>query len=469
MLFSTFKRTIGVVGIGGAGKTVFLTSLLSHLKYHDEKKLKLKTSSKKQAEIIKFKEIEAGMDLAFFELEKCRNTLLASKSWPDKTTDSSYFRCTFERTDWSWSNLDLTFLDVPGERFNDAVMFTGDGSFENWSDSVLKRISDDPNCENLAKEYLQVLEEEAEKESPDEKKITQTYKCTLARFMLDYGAFITPSVFALNTKGQQPNYNMNLDKETNIERIANAALVGRTKNNEFAPLPFHFREKHPLLTHLFSRFYQHYRSDVVEKLFKQLSQCDKLLVLVDIPGLLAANVGRYNDMAVILQHILSATVKEPGITSVMTDLLNGIMPASMRMSQLKNIAFIANKADMINFSQMDRLQELLQEFVKGKIKDYPHLKHDYFVCSALRSTEMRNQSLLGYPLYNDDGQKTRLPSPNDLMQHLKPSDLPNYWPDYWETDKYFYPEVWPHVPHKKTSPPNQNGLEAILQFIFEEK
>ncbi len=463
MALSKFKRTIGIVGIGGAGKTVFLTSILSHLKYHDTKKLRLNLDNNKVADIIKFKEIQEGMSLDVFALEKYRNTLLDSKTWPDKTTDTSYFRCHFERTDWSWSDIDLTFLDVPGERFNDAVMFSGDGSFEHWSDTVLKRITDDPKCQRLAEEYLQVLDDEKNKVSPDFKKITQAYKRTLARFMLDYGAFITPSVFALNTQGQQPEYS------TDVNKIAESALTGRSMNSEFAPLPSHFRENNPPLTRLFSNFYNDYRSHVVEKLFKQLSKCDKLLVLIDIPGLLAANVGRCNDMEVILEHILEATVKDTGISSFFTDILNIVIPSSMRMSQLKNIAFIANKADMISYSEVDKLKQLLCDFVKSKIKNYPHIQHEYFVCSALRSTQMNNQALLGYPIYDVDGKQTRPPRPTDLMSHLYPSDLPECWPDYWDTGQYFYPDVWPDIPHKKTSPPHQNGLENIFHFILEEK
>ncbi len=198
-----------------------------------------------------------------------------------------------------------------------------------------------------------------------------------------------------------------------------------------------------------------------------------MIVLVDIPGLLAANVGRFNDMDVILQHVLSATIKETDMTNTLKgfvkDIMNSVMPSSIRMGQLKSIAFVANKADMINYNEIDTLNQLLQEFVKTKIKNYPHIKHMYFVCSAIRSTEMRGEDLLGYSFYDTAGNSTRPPHPTDLMSRLSPSPLPESWPDFWSIGEYYYPEVWPTVPHKKVTPPNQNGLEEILQFIFEEQ
>jgi len=458
MAMSTFKRNIGIVGIHWSGKTVFLMSLLSHLKNHDENKLQLKTKNSKPAQIIKLKEVAEGIDLPFFELEKYRNRLLANKAWPNKTADSCYYRCQFERTDWM-SNVDLTFLDFPGERFNDAIMLIDKGSYEEWSDTVLKRIEEDPHCERLAEEYFQVLAEEQPKVSPDIGRILLAYKRTLARFMLNYGAFITPSIFALDTQGKQPKYSDNLDE------IAASALIGRTTSSEFAPLPASFREKNPLLTSLFSSYYQNYRHEIVEKPFKNLSKCDKLLVLIDVPGLLAANVGRYNDTQTILSHVLKATLKDS--SNLFTGLMNLCLPGSMRMSHLESIAFIATKADMVNYADTDNLKKLLQEMIKNTIKDYPHIKYDYFVCSAIKSTVMKDGMLLGYPMYDVHAKPTRQPHPDDLMTELKPSKLPDAWPHYWETHKYYFPEVWPSVPFKKDVPPNQNGLDGILSFIFE--
>jgi len=385
MAMSTFKRNIGIIGISWSGKTVFLMSLLSHLKNHDDTKLRLKYKGNKPAQLIKFNEVCNGMDLSFFALEKYRNLLLDNKKWPDKTADSSYYRCQFERTDW-WSEVDLTFLDFPGERFNDAIMLLGKGTYEEWSDAVLKRIEDNPQCQRLAEEYFQVLEEEKHKVTANLEKIVLTYKRTLARFMLSYGAFITPSIFALNTEGKQPS-------GTNPDEIAQSALTGRSKSSEFVPLPVQFRENNPLLTTIFRNYYKNYRREIVEKPFKSLCSCDKLLVLIDIPGLLAANVGRYNDTQTILSNVLKATLKESG--NFLVDIANGIMPGSMRMSQLNSIAFIATKADIVSYAEIDALKQLLHEMVKSNIRLVAPIKQEksmsYEKCFGLMT--MKNQWL----------------------------------------------------------------------------
>ncbi len=463
MAIRTLKRTIGLVGIGWSGKTVFLTSLLSHLRFHKPEKLLLNSADKKnKAEIIKFEEIREGMDLPFFEHERFRNTLLDSKIWPGKTADASYFRCRFERTDWSWSNMDLTFLDFPGERFNDAVMFIGHGTFEDWSDAVLKRIENDPPCSRMAEEYFQILSEEKTQSKPNIKKIILSYKRLLSRFMLNYGAFITPSLFALDQKGRQPQYSEDLNE------IALSALSGQTPATEFAPLPSDFRNAYPFITRLFSDFYKGYRESMVNKLYQQLGCCDKLLILVDIPGLLAANVGRFNDTEAILDYVLSSSIREQSLFSgILTNLYNFVLPSTMRFPQLNGVAFVATKADMVKYHQVDDLKHLLKELVGKKVKNYS-IKYDFFVCSAIKSTVMKDGQLMGYPVYDPNGRRMRIPHPNDLMQQLRPSELPDEWPDYWESGQYYFPEVWPMVPHKKSSPPNQSGLEAILNFILED-
>ncbi len=462
MAIRTFKKTIGLVGIGWSGKTILLTSLLSHLKCHDENKLVLKSNGKTQAGIIKFQEIRQGMDLPFFELEKARNTLVDTKNWPGKTTDAAYYRCTFERTDWSWSDVDLTFLDFPGERFNDALMFSGKGDFEDWSDAVFKRIEDDPACRRLAEEYFQVLAAENLKVVVNAKNIVMAYKRTLARFMLNYGAFITPSVFALNQQGETPKYSQDLDE------IAASALTGLHVDDEFAPLPASFRQNKPVITKVFSEFYQEYRIQVAERLFSHLRSCDKLMIVIDIPGLLAANVGRFNDTEVILDYVLSASVKEKNwLSGSLTHLYNWVAPSVLRANQLDSIGFVATKADMVKYDQIDTLRQLLRELVKKKIKNYQSITHEFFVCSAIKSTVMMDGHLLGHPVYDATGKHTRPPRPNDLAMRLQPSDLPTDWPDYWESGQAYFPEVWPMVPHKKSAPPNQSGLEAILNFILE--
>ncbi|MDM8545587.1 YcjX family protein [Candidatus Venteria ishoeyi] len=458
MALQTFKKTIGIIGISGAGKTVFLTSLISQLKNHDPDKLQLDANNKKQkAEIYKFKEIREGINLDFFEHKKYFNTLIDSKKWPDKTTDTTYFRCQLKRSDWSWTDVDFTFLDFPGERFNDAIMLTDNNDFDAWSDKILERIESDPPCCRLAKEYFDCLQTELDKESKvfNNKKVLDTYKRTLARFMFNYGAFITPSVFALDTRGQQPVYHDDLNK------VIEGRFLGCDAYRQFAPLPEKLRKKYPGIHNLYSQYYRQYCKQVVKPQFEQLAQCNNLLVLIDIHGLLVANTGRLNDTATIIGDVLRASVNEPeGMLSSLYKFF------TFSFDKLEKIALIATKSDMVNYRQVDNLSALLYQLARPKLKHYPELKHQLFVCSAIKSTVMKNGNLWGHPVYSAEGSETETPLPDDLMSNLLPSDLPESWPGYWEPEQYFFPEIWPRVPYIKSMPPQHSGMENIINFIF---
>jgi uncharacterized protein len=54
------------------------------------------------------------------------------------------------------------------------------------------------------------------------------------------------------------------------------------------------------------------------------------------------------------------------------------------------------------------------------------------------------------------------------MAELNPSDVPENWPDSWELGTYFFPEVWPRIPRRKSDPPEQQGLNRIFNYLLDE-
>jgi predicted YcjX-like family ATPase len=332
-------------------------------------------------------------------------------------------------------------------------MFTGEGTFADWSAAVLKKIESDPPVLALAEKYYQALSSHLTLGGINPTEIIVAYKRTLAQFMMNYGAFITPSIFALDRRGQAP------EDLRDAAKIAESRLIGLDEDHEFAPLPEDFREQHPEIYKIFEANFQHYKETLIEPLYRQLGQCDTLLILIDIPGLLASNVGRFNDTAAIISYVLEATTKHS----------NNWWKRLIRLSKTKNIGFIATKADLINYadkSQTNALVNLMDELLMPAINQYP-IENKLFTCAAIKSThEHEEETIQGYPVYTATGEITPEPDPDMDMSLLYPSKLPTEWPGSWTYGKYFFPEVWPILHERRNAALDHNNLDVITEYIL---
>jgi predicted YcjX-like family ATPase len=72
---------IGVVGLYASGKTVFLTSLINHLRNHDPGRFRLGDGT---VTLRKFREHTPEPDWGQFEYERFRDAFVG-KCWPGKT------------------------------------------------------------------------------------------------------------------------------------------------------------------------------------------------------------------------------------------------------------------------------------------------------------------------------------------------------------------------------------------------
>ena len=443
------NRTVGVVGIGNSGKTVLLTALISHLKNHHPDLLRLHPNSKKQpAEIICFEERPLlTMKIPALPYENYYNSFRHEMRWPDKTADAFYYSCTFQRRDWSWTDVALTFIDFPGERFNDLLMLDDKVDFAGWSARVLDRLQSHPESRALAANYLATVKEQLSAVSPDIDAVLRAYALLLARLMKNYSAFITPSVFALDTNGWMP------ENCRDPAQIAAGRLLGLDQGRQFAPLLPGAQESplHPL----FQKAFDDYRKTLIRPHFELLRSCDLLLVVVDIPGLLAGSVGRFNDTEQIIGDVLAAAGRKRGFSI-------------FSFRNLQKVAFVATKSDTIHPEDADRLRALLQELVWHKARNHPDLPHELLTCAAIQSTHRNAKGELeGYPIWSAEGDLIPPPKPDHPMCRLHPSRLPDCWPERWEAGDYAFPEVWPLLPARRNLPPRHLGLNAIVDFILE--
>jgi uncharacterized protein len=329
----TFKRNIGIVGLAWSGKTVFLTSLIHHLQHHDPDKFALQSRNNKfpNPAARKFKQLELeklehsmpaaeanppehtirgfsrfksifgrkqeSLNLSEFDKDAYWAAVSDDHIWPAKTEATSAYRCQFEREDWRFTDVDLTFYDFPGERFSDATMLGK--SYEEWSDALLKDIELDRMYRELAQEYLSLQNQPA----LDSKTLIQSYKRTLASLVLHHRPLITPSTFILDQFGKAP-------ATRDVEKMASERYSGLSEETQFAPLSAALLQRLPDVHEMFAKHYDAYSLEIPQISFNLLKRCHRLIILIDITNILASNSGRLDDSEVIIENVLRSCVQE---------------------------------------------------------------------------------------------------------------------------------------------------------------
>jgi predicted YcjX-like family ATPase len=245
-------------------------------------------------------------------------------------------------------------------------------------------------------------------------------------------------------------------------------FTGLSQETQFAPMSASLRHRLPDVAGLFAKYYDAYSLAIPRTAFDLLKRCHRLVVLIDITNILASNVGRLNDSEAIIENVLRSCVQERSAWGRLGMLLSSaLLPQIWRPTGISRVAFVATKSDMVHPSQVENLLGLLRDLVQKKIRDYK-IRHDYFTCAAIQSTETDGDKLLGYPVYTPEGRRLKAPQINDLMAELNPSDVPAHWPDFWGSGTYFFPEVWPRIPRRNSDPPEQQGLNRVFNYLLDE-
>ncbi len=431
-------RRVVVTGIAGGGKTVFLTSLLSHLMEFGQGNFHLGRG----VDISDFKEIPGQKNWPpFFPHSSFREDLARGK-WPEKTTDCSQYTCQFRRSDWYFSAQRMSFFDFPGERIADAAI-AAYSDYGEWSDHVLSHFTKHHDYAWAAGPYLEYIQ--GPELSRD--RLLSLYREVLARLILAYKPLITPSTFLLDQEG-------NPAAPGTVSEIASSRYTGISWSRQFAPLPKGHRRENPELTREMSAMYKQYRKQVVLPVFERISQAQSLVVLVDIPSLLAGGVGRYNDNRQILLDLFE-------ILRPRSD-LGGLIRKYFKFWQktLGRVAFVAAKADMVHPMDIEnkRLQSLLKMMTDRAAKMLPHVKCEWFVCSACHST---------FPVSGKRRLKGKLARNNPDKEFLEYSvpELPRTWPKNWQPGDYQFYRIYPDAPENYLIPPRHMGLDRVFEFI----
>ena len=69
----------------------------------------------------------------------------------------------------------------------------------------------------------------------------------------------------------------------------------------------------------------------------------------------------------------------------------------------------------------------------------------------------------GLPYRAADGAKI----PRGVEQQFPVSTVPEEWPSTWRPGDYSFPEVYPVLPAYQGYPPDQIGLDRVLEFVMD--
>jgi predicted YcjX-like family ATPase len=437
--------------LANAGKTVFLTSLINHLKEHEPEQLPI---AQGKAHIKRFTQHIPGKGKNQFNYDRYRDTLVTKGNWPEKTADSSHFICSFERSDWKYTKAEFELFDFPGERVADAAM-VDIKDFSTWSKYVLERLESQTEYREHSSKFLELQQEN----SLNRDQLTGEYKLTLARLFMKFKPLITPSTFLLGERGDRAS-------GKTPEEVACNRYCGIDSEEQFIPLSEKLQTLDPKLSDIYHRRYKEYRERIVLPVFDYLKDCHRLIVLVDITTLLMAGTSMFSDNKEILEQLIEALNPGENFIRKSLSVFSKAIPV-WKPGGITRIAFVVSKADKVHPVDRDNALALLKQMIKKRSDETVGEKAIFTNCAAVVSTEEikdEDHMLAGFPVV----YKGEFLFPGGEMKKFRVSTVPDVWPMDWGPDEYSFPELYPVVPKRRDCAPRQFGMESILDFIMEE-
>jgi predicted YcjX-like family ATPase len=455
------RRRVGVIGIQQSGKTAFLTSLIDHLRWHDPKVFRL--GENRSWSIRGFQTLGNADGTPNFSYVKHRNQLQEGR-WPIKTCDSSEYRCRFDCSGGHFGNrleswtghTELSLIDLPGERIADLDMAAA--SYSDWSDCLLRRMDEHPAYETEFEHYRAILDQDNPVEAAT---IIGLYKQAVGRVAFKGLPLVVPSTMLVSAEGRY--IPKSILQARDHQALADAHLSGCGPNAEFAPLSAKYRTLHPGLVKEFERHFRRYCAEMVEPFVRRLYSCDQLVILVDIPTLLAGGAIAFN----ACRHVLEATLANLSIGRTST---GSVLDRTVRfltlgrrrlngwVGSIRRVAVVATQADRVHSEDQPALRSLAHDLVEPLLVDAGKGRSfavDYFFCAAVDSSVSREIPKI--EVRSGPGEETMT---------VAVSRVPATWPRNWKAGDHHFPQFPPAFAPLAGVPSPHIGLNKVAAYIL---
>ena len=393
---------LGVTGMSGAGKTVFITALVHGLMHGGRFPV---FEALARGRIARARLAPQPDDaVPRFDYESHLRSLTAERRWPQSTRQISELRLIVDYQSQNGAERTLTvdIVDYPGEWLLDLPLLTK--SYEQWSDESLL-LADQPTRKPLAKEwraFLATLDPDASENEPA--------AVSSARLFTDYLKACRDERYAMSvlTPG----------------RFLMPGDLAGSPALTFSPLNL-VREgpaKRGSLWAMMQRRYEAYKDAVVRPFFRDhFALLDRQVVLVDALAAFNSGPEAVNDLEFALASILDCF--RVGRRTLISALVS---------PRIDRILFAATKADHLHHSSHDRLEAILKRMTERAIAraQFAGAQIDVIALAAVRATRealvRRNgeelPSIIGVPAAGQSVNGETFDGATDAA--MFPGDLP---------------------------------------------
>jgi predicted YcjX-like family ATPase len=464
-----------LIGLQNSGKTVFLVSLINHLEHHRPTEFKVDNDGRVQ--ISNLVVDPPQKDWKRFKYSEARQCIAEDRVWPSKTVDRSQVILSYERSDWWLNKGRLIIYDIAGERFADAPMFGRD--YDSWSHHMWLKLEDlvsgaESRAPGKARPRLfQSFIEAVEAGTVTAEELVRSYRIGLANMLHEYRAYISPSTFFLDQKGDMVRDRMDDGTPIPAAQIAAERYTGLSAERQFVPLPPECRSLwKDDVVQLFTENYTAYQEEVVDPVFGALKSCHSLVVLVDVLTVLQNGIGMYTDSYGLMKELFRGIKPGDGVVRAPIRWFASALPTVMRPGWVRKIAFVVPKMDLVAPEDREALLTLAKDLMHDVAKDLQRTRYEYMLCSAIYSAkDYVVKPDTAFVFFEVDPGHSVAPAPggsqDNPLARIPIPRLPNGWHRHLQPGQFVFPEIPPPVSRFQNKPPHHENLDRVFKFLTE--